>query len=170
MLQNTRVNEYTSIYAELRQAGEWSKVLIPGPGTFQRGASAAIAQSVPPAKRFYQLSPIIYMKAQKNPAEVEGMRRAHLRDAVAMCTLLSYLEGMVRGSRDCVKAIRYDNFLYPSSLVLNFRFCIATPIYLAKRAKWQRAGHIHRRTDSRWGQGFSSRDYELVDAVCYADR
>lgn len=28
----------------------------------------------------------------KNEAEVKGMRRAHLRDAVAMCTLFSYIE------------------------------------------------------------------------------
>ncbi|XP_026737531.1 xaa-Pro aminopeptidase 1 [Trichoplusia ni] len=87
----TRVSEYTTIYSELRRAPE-SKILIPAAGTFQRGASAAIAQSVPPAKRVFLLSPIIYLKAQKNEAEVKGMKKAHLRDAVAMCTLLNYLE------------------------------------------------------------------------------
>ncbi|KAH9634539.1 hypothetical protein HF086_016627, partial [Spodoptera exigua] len=87
----TKVNEYTSIYSELRRVPD-SKILIPAAGTFQRGASAAIAQSVPPAKRMFLLSPIIYLKAQKNEAEVKGMKKAHLWDAVAMCTLLSYLE------------------------------------------------------------------------------
>lgn len=86
-----RVIEYATVYAELRRSAE-SKILIPAAGTFQRGASAAIAQSVPQSKRMFQLSPIIYLKAQKNEAEVNGMRRAHLRDAVAMCTLLNYLE------------------------------------------------------------------------------
>ncbi|XP_063824026.1 xaa-Pro aminopeptidase 1 [Ostrinia nubilalis] len=87
----TRVNDYTNIYADLRRATE-SKILIPASGTFQRGASAAIAQSVPQNKRLFLLSPIIYLKAQKNEAEANGMRKAHLRDAVAMCTLLNYLE------------------------------------------------------------------------------
>lgn len=86
-----RANEYTTIYNSLRQASE-SKILIPAAGTFQRGASAAIVQNVPAAKRIFLLSPIIYLKAQKNAAEIKGMRKAHLRDAVAMCTLLSYLE------------------------------------------------------------------------------
>ncbi|XP_062526162.1 xaa-Pro aminopeptidase 1 [Bombyx mori] len=87
----TRVNDYTAIYDELRRSSE-SKILIPAAGTFQRGASAAIAQSVPLSKRVFLLSPIIYLKAQKNEAEAKGMRKAHLRDAVAMCTLFSYLE------------------------------------------------------------------------------
>ncbi|KAJ8727421.1 hypothetical protein PYW07_001540 [Mythimna separata] len=87
----TRISDYANIYSEIRRIPE-SKVLIPSAGTFQRGASAAIAQSVPPAKRVQVLSPIVYLKAQKNEAEVKGMKKAHLRDAVAMCTLLSYLE------------------------------------------------------------------------------
>lgn len=88
------MNEYTTIYSDLRHAPE-SKILIPTGDTFQRGASAAIAQSVPQAKRLFQSSPIIYFKAQKNDAEIRGMRKAHLRDAVAMCTVLSYIESMV---------------------------------------------------------------------------
>lgn len=86
-----RVNDYTAIYSELRKSVE-SKILIPAAGTFQRGASAAIAQSVPAPKRMFLLSPIIYLKAQKNVAEAKGMKKAHHKDAVAMCTLLSYLE------------------------------------------------------------------------------
>lgn len=91
LLISSRVNDYTNIYGDLRRSAE-SKILIPAAGTFQRGASAAIAQSIPPAKRMFLLSPIIYLKAQKNDAEVKGMKKAHLRDAVAMCTLLNYLE------------------------------------------------------------------------------
>ncbi|XP_023950727.2 xaa-Pro aminopeptidase 1-like isoform X2 [Bicyclus anynana] len=87
----TRVKDYSDIYADLRKATE-SKILIPTEGTFQRGASAAIAQIIPLAKRLFQPSPILYFKAQKNQAEVMGMHKAHLRDAVAMCTVLSYLE------------------------------------------------------------------------------
>ncbi|CAH2265567.1 jg10098 [Pararge aegeria aegeria] len=87
----TRVKDYTEIYADLRKSTE-PKILIPVEGTFQRGASAAIAQIIPLAKRMFQPSPILYFKAQKNQAETMGMHKAHLRDAVAMCTVLSYME------------------------------------------------------------------------------
>ncbi|XP_050669939.1 xaa-Pro aminopeptidase 1-like [Leptidea sinapis] len=87
----TRVNEYGTVYSDLRRAIE-TKILIPTGGTFQRGASAAIAQSIPQTKRLFQTSPIIYFKAQKNSAEIHGMKKAHLRDAVAMCTVLNYIE------------------------------------------------------------------------------
>ncbi|XP_026331161.1 xaa-Pro aminopeptidase 1-like, partial [Hyposmocoma kahamanoa] len=89
----TKVIDYANIYADLRRTTE-SKVLIPIAGTFQRGASAAISQAVPLGKRLFLPSPIIYLKAQKNEAEIKGMKRAHLKDAVAMCTLLNYLENI----------------------------------------------------------------------------
>lgn len=43
------------------------------------------------------------MQAVKNEAEVAGMREAHLRDAVALCDTLSFLErevGHMSDSRD----------------------------------------------------------------------
>ncbi|XP_014371061.2 xaa-Pro aminopeptidase 1 [Papilio machaon] len=104
----TRVNEYTTIYSDLRRATE-TKILIPTGDTFQRGASAAIAQSVPQSKRLFQSSPIIYFKAQKNEAEIKGMRKAHLRDAVAMCTVLSYIESMGKaGLNELSVAMKVD--------------------------------------------------------------
>lgn len=45
---------------------------------------------------FERTSPIVYMRAQKNSVEREGMRRAQVRDAVALCDTLSYLEERVR--------------------------------------------------------------------------
>jgi Xaa-Pro aminopeptidase len=41
-------------------------------------------------------SPIVSAKAIKNAAELEGMREAHLRDAVALCDFLNWLETKVR--------------------------------------------------------------------------
>lgn len=40
-------------------------------------------------------SPIVSSKAIKNPAELEGMKEAHLRDAVAICDFLLWLENKV---------------------------------------------------------------------------
>jgi Xaa-Pro aminopeptidase len=42
------------------------------------------------------VSPIVAAKAIKNAAELEGMRQAHLRDAVAICDFLNWLENKVR--------------------------------------------------------------------------
>ena len=47
---------------------------------------------VPEYKRRTAPSPLILMKAEKNAVEVEGMKNAHLRDAVALCDFLSLLQ------------------------------------------------------------------------------
>lgn len=41
-------------------------------------------------------SPVVQAKAIKNAAELEGMKEAHLRDAVAICDFLCWLEEEVR--------------------------------------------------------------------------
>jgi hypothetical protein len=41
------------------------------------------------------VSPVVAAKAIKNEAELEGMRQAHLRDAVAICDFLNWLENKV---------------------------------------------------------------------------
>lgn len=47
------------------------------------------------AKRITGSSPIINLKAIKNPVEIQGMRNAHLKDAVALCDFLALLESEV---------------------------------------------------------------------------
>ena len=42
-----------------------------------------------------EASPVAAAKAVKNEAELEGMREAHLRDAVAICQFLCCFEGQV---------------------------------------------------------------------------
>lgn len=44
----------------------------------------------------YQSSPISLAKALKNPAEIEGMRNAHLRDAVAIAQFWAWLENEIQ--------------------------------------------------------------------------
>lgn len=50
---------------------------------------------IPPKKQLAVPSPIIFMKARKNRIEIGGMREAHIRDAVALCDFLAYLEEAV---------------------------------------------------------------------------
>lgn len=36
------------------------------------------------------------MKARKSPEEIQGMKNAHVRDAVAVCEFLAFMEREVR--------------------------------------------------------------------------
>lgn len=62
---------------------------------YSAGASWKIYSLIPKKKRLPLPSPIIFMKAAKNKVEREGMRRAHIRDAAAMCQFLAYFEARV---------------------------------------------------------------------------
>jgi len=56
-------------------------------------ANSFVANSVESSgKQIIKLTPIILMKSLKNPVEVEGMRRAHLKDSAAIIAFLSWLE------------------------------------------------------------------------------
>ncbi|XP_077205793.1 xaa-Pro aminopeptidase 1 [Paroedura picta] len=56
-------------------------------------ASHALTQAIPKDHRYLTpYTPICIAKAVKNASEVEGMRRAHVKDAVALCELFNWLE------------------------------------------------------------------------------
>lgn len=63
---------------------------------FDMGVNEAIYSSLNREIILEHPSPIITMRAQKNQIERDGMRAAHVRDAVAMIDTLSYLEERVR--------------------------------------------------------------------------
>lgn len=56
-------------------------------------ASYALIHAVPKDHCYLSpYTPICIAKAVKNPAEAEGMRRAHIKDAIALCELFNWLE------------------------------------------------------------------------------
>ncbi|KAH0623760.1 hypothetical protein JD844_006867, partial [Phrynosoma platyrhinos] len=56
-------------------------------------ASYALTQAIPKDHRYLTpYTPICIAKAVKNASEAEGMRRAHIKDAVALCELFNWLE------------------------------------------------------------------------------
>ncbi|XP_033756738.1 xaa-Pro aminopeptidase 1-like [Pecten maximus] len=55
-------------------------------------SSYALSNSIPKALRVNLPSPIAQMKAVKNPVELKGMKRAHVKDAVTLCEFFSWLE------------------------------------------------------------------------------
>ncbi|XP_071985549.1 xaa-Pro aminopeptidase 1 isoform X1 [Engystomops pustulosus] len=56
-------------------------------------ASHALSEAIPKTQRYLSpYTPVCLAKAVKNAREVEGMRRAHVKDAVALCEFFNWLE------------------------------------------------------------------------------
>lgn len=87
----------------------------PSPGTFLSAGPAAHAV-------VDLSSPIVHGKAIKNAAELAGMREAHLRDAVAICDFLTWLENKVR-------AVSTD----PRGRACHTIHCLCSPAKLKRR-------------------------------------
>ncbi|XP_025988005.1 xaa-Pro aminopeptidase ApepP isoform X2 [Solenopsis invicta] len=86
-------HNYSDIWNDLKTMSQiWNTVWLPSPYGYSPGASTEIYNSIPPEKRLAKASPIIDLKAEKNKVEVAGMRRSHLKDAIAMCDSLAYME------------------------------------------------------------------------------
>ncbi|KXZ49611.1 hypothetical protein GPECTOR_20g467 [Gonium pectorale] len=66
-------------------------------GTNGSAPAPAPAPSARPFRPVELPSPVTAAKAIKNASELEGMREAHLRDAVAVCQFLKWLEDKASG-------------------------------------------------------------------------
>ncbi|CAH0386347.1 unnamed protein product [Bemisia tabaci] len=87
-----RVKPYESIFEHIRTDSQaWTRVLLPSESVFSPGASRAIVSAVRSDKRLLAVSPIIAMKAEKNEVERAGMKRAHVRDAAAICDFMAFV-------------------------------------------------------------------------------
>jgi Xaa-Pro aminopeptidase len=90
------IKEYNEVWKDLRvYSKQWKRVWMPTLSVFDMGVSEAIYSSVKREIIYERTSPIVYMRAQKNEVERNGMRNCHVRDAVALCDTLSYLEERV---------------------------------------------------------------------------
>uniref|UniRef100_A0A8V0ZD74 X-prolyl aminopeptidase 1 n=1 Tax=Gallus gallus TaxID=9031 RepID=A0A8V0ZD74_CHICK len=86
-----QVMPYRSILTELQAVGAG---LSPKEKVWLSDkASYALTEAIPKAYRYLTpYTPICIAKAVKNALETEGMRRAHIKDAVALCELFNWLE------------------------------------------------------------------------------
>ena len=109
----------------------WDKVLLPSSFSTNPGSSHRVIeqvkspkfkklsnfffsiQQIPKESRFLQPSPIMMLKAVKNSIEIQGMRRAHVRDGTAMCEFMAYFEDKV--------IFCYYFLIYFANHVLHFR-------------------------------------------------
>ncbi|XP_026828711.1 xaa-Pro aminopeptidase ApepP isoform X1 [Ooceraea biroi] len=86
-------HNYTAIWYDLKTMSQaWNTVWLPSPCGYTASASKEIYDSIPAEKILAKPSPVINLRAEKNKVEIEGMRRSHIRDAVAMCDFLAYME------------------------------------------------------------------------------
>ncbi|XP_042203854.1 uncharacterized protein LOC121853643 isoform X2 [Homarus americanus] len=89
------INEYTAVLDRLRALklnNHVKKVMLGSKYSYSGGASYAVYSAVPEEMRLMVTSPVLLMKARKNAVEVDGMKNAHIKDAVALCDFLSFME------------------------------------------------------------------------------
>lgn len=93
----TRIHDHQDIWKELPAlAATHTKVALTSPVVYHTGASYKLFTAVRPQTSSsrqvaFIASPVLYMKATKNQVEAMGMRRAHVKDAVALIEMLSIL-------------------------------------------------------------------------------
>ncbi|ALC46164.1 CG6225, partial [Drosophila busckii] len=104
-----KIKEYNQVWSDIRTYVQiWKRVLVPAPCVQEQGASEAIYSYVPQKNVFEHISPIIFMRAQKNFAEQEGMRMAHIRDGAALCEAMSNLESRFYTEQWTEEKIKYE--------------------------------------------------------------
>ncbi|CAH0552784.1 unnamed protein product [Brassicogethes aeneus] len=87
------IKDYQDIWPDLRtKSQKYEKILVPTKCVYSAGASHAIYTHIPVNKILPRQSPIVYLKAIKNPVEIKGMRHAQIVDAAALCDCLAYFE------------------------------------------------------------------------------
>ena len=82
---------YGDVAAALQELGREKKRVWADDASVSRWAADLLSG----ADLVAEISPVTLMKARKNDVEIEGMRQSHVRDGVAMCRFLSWLESAV---------------------------------------------------------------------------
>lgn len=98
-----QVTGYDNLVPRLQSESKNSdvqKVLLPKKYGYSGGASYAVVNAVPEEKRHSAVSPVLLMKARKNDVEFKGMKRAHVRDAVALIDFLAFMEKQIDAGND----------------------------------------------------------------------
>jgi Xaa-Pro aminopeptidase len=92
--ENVTVKPYQAIYEDLKALSLKSKVLVDG-AKLNQSLYEAIPKSCP---KVNQMSPVFKLKALKNDMELAGIRKAMLKDGVALTRFFMWLEANVAGA------------------------------------------------------------------------
>lgn len=86
-VENTNIRDYSTIFEFIQKNCSSEKLWL------SCSSSHAVVSAIPEANRVMTLnSPVAIMKAVKNRKEIDGMKAANIRDAVALCQYLEWLE------------------------------------------------------------------------------
>ncbi len=122
--RTTALEAHLSGLAEIREYDDFEKAVrslagarvLMDPATTGQWVADLIGASGRPV---WEQNPVTSLKAVKNPTELEGFRRAHVRDGVAMVRFLCWLEAAVpkggvteRSAADRLKAFRAEEDLF----------------------------------------------------------
>ncbi|KAK7081922.1 Xaa-Pro aminopeptidase 2, partial [Halocaridina rubra] len=98
-LKDVNIFDYDNFLSHLDSI-QANKVMIPNAYSYAGGASYAVYSRIVEEARFLVTSPVLLMKAMKNPTEIQGMRNAHIKDAVALCDFLCFMEKEIKAGND----------------------------------------------------------------------
>jgi Xaa-Pro aminopeptidase len=112
--KQVEIRKYDSFESVVSRIGGRNVVLI-DPATTSRWIVDLIPKKV---KQIYAASPIIMMRALKNKTEIRGAVKAHVRDGVAVCRFLHWLEENVSGGavNEISAAVKLASFRAKSKL------------------------------------------------------
>lgn len=96
-----KIRDYTEVDAALGQLAARRAVVWIDPAT----CNAHVAAVLEPCTLVEEASPIVAFKACKNEAELAGMRAAHIRDGVAVCRFLHWLDDTIASGKERVSEI-----------------------------------------------------------------
>lgn len=105
-LSDVTIKPYDDVVSDVQahcQAATSNKVWID-----QKNANYAISSIVPESQLIDKQNAITPMKATKNNAEMEGMRRAHIVDGAAMANFMAWLEQTIVVEQKKVSEVEID--------------------------------------------------------------
>ncbi|XP_046412556.1 xaa-Pro aminopeptidase 1-like isoform X1 [Neodiprion fabricii] len=95
------IADYENIWEDLEIAGELATaILLPAPYSYALGISYRVYTTVPSSKVKSATSPVLLVKDRKTEVEANGMRNAHIKDAVALCQFLYILEEAINNGEE----------------------------------------------------------------------
>jgi len=112
----TRVADYGRIWADLGALSRLGQSVWVDPATTNRRVADALKR----APLLCATSPLVAMRAVKNPTQIKAITEAHKRDGVAMVRFLQWLEGAVPGG-DVTEISAAEQLLEFRQLGRNFR-------------------------------------------------
>lgn len=89
-----KIAPYENVYEQLKTYVDKVQGLV----WLSESSNCAFFDIFPRKKVYKKITPLGYMKQIKNPVEIEGMKNAHIKDAVALISYFAWLENNVNSS------------------------------------------------------------------------